>query len=65
MLIDHTARFWGEVLACDALDQAYPPRLAQSWDAVGLVCGDPDDSVNDVVVAVDATPAEADQQTED
>src|ERR1700723_1667857 len=43
----------------DALDQAYPPRLAQSWDSVGLVCGDPGDSVNDVVVAVDATPAVA------
>ncbi len=39
--------------------QAYPPRLAQSWDSVGLVCGDPGDSVNDVVVAVDATPAVA------
>lgn len=25
----------------DVLDQAYPPRLAQSWDSVGLVCGDP------------------------
>ena len=27
----------------DVLDEAYPPRLAQSWDSVGLVCGDPDD----------------------
>lgn len=43
----------------DALEQAYPPRLAQSWDSVGLVCGDPVDSVNEVVVAVDATAAVA------
>ncbi len=45
----------------DVLDQAYPPRLAQSWDSVGLVCGDPDDVVDSVTVAVDATPAVVDQ----
>ena len=39
------------------LDAAYPPRLAQSWDSVGLVCGDPDDVVGSVTVAVDATAA--------
>jgi dinuclear metal center YbgI/SA1388 family protein len=43
----------------DAVERAYPPHLAQSWDSVGLVCGDPDDYVNDVVVAVDATVAVA------
>lgn len=37
------------------LERAYPPRLAQPWDSVGLVCGDPDETVTDVVVAVDAT----------
>ena len=37
------------------LDAAYPPGLAQGWDSVGLVCGDPDDSVESVTVAVDAT----------
>jgi dinuclear metal center YbgI/SA1388 family protein len=37
------------------LDAAYPPRLAQDWDSVGLVCGDPDDPVESVTVAVDAT----------
>jgi hypothetical protein len=26
----------------DVLDEAYPPGLAQSWDSVGLVCGDSD-----------------------
>ncbi|MCW2653974.1 MAG: hypothetical protein JWR32_4950 [Mycobacterium sp.] len=43
----------------DALDAAYPPHLAQSWDAVGLVCGDPDENVTAVTVAVDATAAVA------
>ncbi len=43
----------------DVLEQAYPPRLAQQWDSVGLVCGDPNDAVADVVVAVDATAAVA------
>ncbi len=28
-----------------ALEAAYPPALAESWDAVGLVCGDPDEPV--------------------
>lgn len=39
----------------DVLDAAYPPTLAHSWDSVGLVCGDPDDVVDSVTVAVDAT----------
>jgi dinuclear metal center YbgI/SA1388 family protein len=41
----------------DVLDAAYPPRLAQSWDSVGLVCGDPADAVSSVTIAVDATAA--------
>src|SRR5580693_10186694 len=41
----------------DVLDEAYPPRLAQSWDSVGLVCGDPDDVLSSVTIAVDATAA--------
>lgn len=44
----------------DVLDAAYPPRLAQSWDSVGLVCGDPGDEVSSVTVAVDATAAVVD-----
>jgi dinuclear metal center YbgI/SA1388 family protein len=47
----------GDIIS--VLEQAYPPRLAQSWDSVGLVCGDPNDTVRDVVVAVDATAAVA------
>lgn len=41
----------------DVLDAAYPPRLAEEWDSVGLVCGDPDDDVDSVTIAVDATAA--------
>ncbi|MCV6984402.1 Nif3-like dinuclear metal center hexameric protein [Mycobacterium shinjukuense] len=48
----------------DVLDQAYPPRLAQEWDSVGLVCGDPEQAVHSVTVAVDATPAVVDQVPE-
>ncbi|MBX7455427.1 Nif3-like dinuclear metal center hexameric protein [Mycolicibacterium sp. 3033] len=40
----------------EVLDAAYPPRLAQSWDSVGLVCGDPSEPIESVTVAVDATP---------
>jgi len=45
----------------EVLDEAYPPRLAESWDSVGLVCGDPDDVVESVTVAVDATPPVVDE----
>ena len=44
----------------EVLDDAYPPALAQSWDSVGLVCGDPADAVESVTVAVDATAAVVD-----
>ncbi len=40
-----------EVVA--ALDARYPPASAQDWDAVGLVCGDPDRPVRRVLLAVD------------
>ena len=45
----------------DVLDEAYPPRLAESWDSVGLVCGDPDDVLSSVTIAVDATAAVVDK----
>jgi dinuclear metal center YbgI/SA1388 family protein len=45
----------------DVLDEAYPPGLAESWDSVGLVCGDPDDAVSSVTIAVDATAAVVDE----
>ncbi|MEU6558897.1 Nif3-like dinuclear metal center hexameric protein [Nocardia nova] len=43
------------------LDDAYPPRLAESWDSVGLVCGDPAAPVERVLFAVDATAAVVDE----
>lgn len=49
----------GDVIA--ALDEAYPPELAESWDAVGLVCGDPEQPVERVLVAVDPSPAVVDE----
>ncbi|MGW9567306.1 Nif3-like dinuclear metal center hexameric protein [Prescottella equi] len=44
-----------------ALETAYPPALAESWDSVGLVAGDPADEARKVVVAVDATAAVVDE----
>lgn len=35
------------------LDALYDPRWAQDWDAVGLVCGDPQARVTKVLLAVD------------
>jgi dinuclear metal center YbgI/SA1388 family protein len=48
-----------EVIA--ALDARYDPALAESWDAVGLVCGDPDEPVDRVLFAVDPTSAVVDE----
>jgi dinuclear metal center YbgI/SA1388 family protein len=47
--------------AIGALEAAYPPALAQGWDAVGLVCGDPADKVSAVLVAVDPVAATVDE----
>lgn len=41
----------------DALDSWYPPATAESWDAVGLSCGDPAEPVGRVLLAVDCVPA--------
>ena len=40
-----------------ALDGWFDPAWAEPWDAVGLVCGDPDEPVRRVLLAVDAVPA--------
>jgi dinuclear metal center YbgI/SA1388 family protein len=44
-----------------ALQGWFDPRWAEPWDAVGLVCGDPDDDVSRVALAVDAVPATVDE----
>jgi dinuclear metal center YbgI/SA1388 family protein len=41
------------------LDELYPPAWAASWDAVGLVCGDPEAPVRRVHLAVDPVEAVA------
>jgi dinuclear metal center YbgI/SA1388 family protein len=44
-----------------ALERAYPPELAESWDAVGLVCGDPAGEVTNVLVCVDPIESTVDE----
>jgi putative NIF3 family GTP cyclohydrolase 1 type 2 len=48
----------------DALERAYPPELAEPWDAVGLVCGDPEDAVERALVCVDPVEATVDEAIE-
>jgi dinuclear metal center YbgI/SA1388 family protein len=43
------------------MDRWYPPSLASDWDAVGLVCGDPEQPVRRVMLAVDPAPAVVDE----
>nr|WP_204332640.1 Nif3-like dinuclear metal center hexameric protein [Geodermatophilus sabuli] len=52
----------GEVVA--ALEARYDPALAEEWDAVGLVCGDPDEPVRRVLFAVDPVTAVVDEVVE-
>jgi dinuclear metal center YbgI/SA1388 family protein len=44
-----------------ALEKAYPTGLAEDWDAVGLVCGDPDSVVQRVLFCVDPIEATVDE----
>ncbi|MCP2099836.1 MULTISPECIES: Nif3-like dinuclear metal center hexameric protein [Actinosynnema] len=52
----------GEVLA--ALEAAYPPATAESWDAVGLVCGDRSEPVSRVLFCVDPVESTVDEAIE-
>lgn len=45
----------------DKLESWYPPHYADSWDRVGLVCGDPDAEVRRILLAVDPVLAVADE----
>jgi dinuclear metal center YbgI/SA1388 family protein len=49
----------GELVAL--VERAYPPELAESWDAVGLVCGDPAEPVDRALVCVDPTESTVDE----
>ncbi|MDT7545437.1 MAG: hypothetical protein QOE99_1547 [Actinomycetota bacterium] len=46
------------------LDDLYPPGWAESWDAVGLVAGDPDAIVRRVLFAVDPVAAVVEEAAE-
>ncbi len=41
----------------DAVHRRYDPATAEPWDAVGLVCGDPEQPVRRVLLAVDPVAA--------
>ena len=44
-----------------ALDALTPPALAEPWDNVGLLCGDPKQTIARVVLCIDWTQATADE----
>lgn len=46
------------------LDALYPPSTAESWDAVGLVAGDPEQDVRRVLFAVDPVETVLDEAVE-
>jgi dinuclear metal center YbgI/SA1388 family protein len=43
------------------MEQWYPARHADDWDSVGLVCGDPDQDVRRILLAVDPVAAVAEE----
>ncbi|GAA1306793.1 Nif3-like dinuclear metal center hexameric protein [Saccharothrix xinjiangensis] len=52
----------GDVLA--VLEAAYPPATAESWDAVGLVCGDRAEPVTRALFCVDPVESTVDEALE-
>ncbi|MGV9480750.1 Nif3-like dinuclear metal center hexameric protein [Gordonia aichiensis] len=61
---DETAAVTSVGGACDLLDSTYPPRLAEAWDSVGLVCGDRAEPVGRALICVDVTDAVVDAAIE-
>ncbi|MER7084125.1 Nif3-like dinuclear metal center hexameric protein, partial [Saccharopolyspora kobensis] len=45
----------------EALEVAYPADLAESWDAIGLACGDPEAVVQRVLFCVDPVEVTVDE----
>lgn len=43
------------------MEAAYPPHLAESWDAVGLICGDVNQPVHRIALALDCTQEVAEE----
>lgn len=46
---------------CDYLGHFAPPELAEEWDNVGLLAGDPEASVRRVMTCLTITPASAEE----
>jgi dinuclear metal center YbgI/SA1388 family protein len=46
---------------CEYLDQFAPPLLAEDWDNVGFLVGDPQRSVRRIMTCLTVTPASADE----
>ncbi len=46
---------------CRVMDDIAPPALAQEWDNVGLLAGDPSAAANRVLLCIDLTPEVADE----
>lgn len=44
-----------------AVEKLYPPKLAQEWDSVGLICGDSADEVKKILIALDPVVAVAEE----
>ena len=44
---------------CNFLDQYAPTRLAEDWDNVGLLAGDPSEPATKVMTCLTVTPASA------
>ena len=55
---------WSLGDAVAAMERRYDPAWARSWDAVGLVCGDPEAPVRRVLFAVDPVEAVVDEAAE-
>lgn len=46
---------------CEYLDQFAPPQLAEDWDNVGLLVGDPQSQVTRIMTCLTITPASAEE----
>lgn len=46
---------------CEAMERIAPRGLAQGWDNVGLLAGDPGDAVRRVLLCIDLTPRVVDE----
>jgi dinuclear metal center YbgI/SA1388 family protein len=57
--VDHQPATLADVMS--VLDGLYDPRDAEDWDAVGLVCGDPEQPVRRILFAVDPVAAVVDE----